>query len=272
MTLEVTPDVLATEIIALLPEDGTPVVNRVMRTMLARRLGVRIDDGDYFSAIGQLAARNAIGRARGRGGSIFLSADLPAPVEPSAPAGVPQEEWSEARLMVPTKRFLEQEFSASLDLPSGATWVVTDTSTAGPREGQWARPDFILVSVMRFQIVPGSQLDVHSFELKTETGGSVQAVHEALAQTRFTNFGHLVWHVPFGSKVEAKLPEIETHCDKHGIGLIVIRDPNDIESWETFLDAAPKKTNAATIDAFLMSRLPPVHREKIARAVSGERS
>ncbi|MFA5900076.1 MAG: hypothetical protein WC829_13315 [Hyphomicrobium sp.] len=262
--------VLAEQIISLLPEDGTPVVNRIMRAMLSKRLSTRIDAATYFEAIEQLAGRNAIGRARGRGGSIFLASEPPTPIAEPAPRPTPLGEWSEAQLMAPTKRFLEKIFSTSLDLPPGAAFVVTDTSTTGPREGQWARPDFILVSVMRFQLLPGSQLDVHSFELKTEAGGSVQAVHEALAQTRFTNFGHLVWHVPFGSRAEAKLPEIETHCKKHGIGLIVIRDPNDIDSWETFLDAIPKKTSASTIDAFLTSRLPPAHRDKIVRAVLGD--
>lgn len=266
----VTSDILADHIVALLPEDGTPVVNRIMRAMLAKRLSSRIDPATYFEAVEQLASRNAIGRARGRGGSIFLASEPPTQLVEPPPKSAPPGEWSEARLMAPTERYLEKIFSTSLDLPPGATFVVTDTSTTGPREGQWARPDFILVSVMRFQLVPGSQLDVHSFELKAEAGGSVQAVHEALAQTRFTNFGHLVWHVPVGSKAEAKLPEIETHCKKHGIGLIVIRDPNDIESWETLLDAIPKKTSASTIDAFLTSRLSPAHRDKIVRAVLGE--
>ena len=49
---------------------------------------------------------------------------------------------------------------------------------------------------MRFKLMPGAQVDVHSFELKTESGCTVQSVHEALAQTRFTHFGHLVWHLP----------------------------------------------------------------------------
>jgi hypothetical protein len=71
-------------------------------------------------------------------------------------------------------------------------------------------PRLYPVSAMRFRLMPGSQVDVHSFELKTETGCTVQSVHEALAQTRFTHFGHLVWHLPDNSKAEARLAEMSS--------------------------------------------------------------
>ena len=58
---------------------------------------------------------------------------------------------------------------------------------------------------MRFKLLPGAQIDVHSFELKTETGATDLAVYEALAQTRFTHFGHLVWHLPKGSRARKSI-------------------------------------------------------------------
>jgi hypothetical protein len=69
---------------------------------------------------------------------------------------------------------------------------------------------------MRFKFLPGAQVDVRGFELKTETGGSVLAVHEALAQTRFTHFGHLVWHLPEGSRSETRLAEIADQAANMG--------------------------------------------------------
>jgi hypothetical protein len=123
---------------------------------------------------------------------------------------------------------------------------------------------------MRFQLFPGRQVAVHSFELKTEAGGAVQAVHESLAQTRFTQFGHLVWHLPSGSKAEAKLPEISQQCETHGIGLILIRTPEDLESWEIRLDPQPKDTDTATLDAFLLSRLSAEQNVQLKQAVFGE--
>ena len=127
----------------------------------------------------------------------------------------------------------------------------------GPHKGKWARPDFILVSAMRFKLMPGAQLDLHSFELKTEIGGSVLAIHEALAQTRFTYFGHFVWHLPEGSKGEAMLEDIITHCEEHGIGLIRMKKPEEAADLgcEILVDPRRKPTLHYVVDGFLESRL-----------------
>jgi hypothetical protein len=117
---------------------------------------------------------------------------------------------------------------------------------------------------MRFKLMPGSQVDVHSFELKTESGCTVQAVHEALAQTRFTHFGHLVWHLPKNSKAEARLAEIEKHCDEHGVGLIRMRDPSAADAYEILLDPIRKRTLPSVVEGFLEARLSASQRQQLA--------
>lgn len=256
---------LADRLLELLPEDGSPVLNRVLRTMLARAVETPVRPELYFATVDKLASEGRVGRSRGQGGKLFLTLSEP----PSSPAVI-EEVWAEAKLMAPLNEYLNGPFKTALDLPEGSTWLAVDTSAIGPRSGQWARPDFVAVSVMRFQLLPGRQVAVHSFELKTETGGTVQAVHETLAQTRFTHFGHLVWHLPIGSKSEARLPEVAGQCETHGIGLIIIRNPSDLESWEIRLDPVARNTTQATVDAFLLSRLSELHIQLVQRAVFGE--
>lgn len=264
MPLLLTPSKLADSILALLPSDGTPVLNRVMRAMLSRRLGTAVFPDLYSGACDLLEAGSKIGRLRGQGGQIFLSTGL---VPPEVQPAVPQ--WPEWKLMAPLQRYLENTFRKGLDLPDGSLCLVQDTSHIGPPTGRWARPDFILVTAMRFRLLPGAQVDVHSFELKTESGGSVLAVHEALAQTRYTHFGHVVWHVPEGSKVEADLAEVEAHCGKHGIGLIRMRDPDDEASYEILVDPERMATRDAALDGFLDDRLMPEHRLSFVDAMTG---
>jgi hypothetical protein len=67
------PESLAKLILTLLPEDGTPVANRIMRTMLARRLEARVGADQYFAAVDLLTKTDRVGRALGRGGGIFLA-------------------------------------------------------------------------------------------------------------------------------------------------------------------------------------------------------
>lgn len=254
----------------LLPEDGTPVLNRIMRVMLSRKLEQPLTEEEYFVARDSLLAQGAIGRLRGQGGQIFR-------VTPVA-AGrlarpVPREEgWSERKLMSSLRDFLEGPFRKGLDLADQGAVVVQDTSAGGAAKGRWARPDFILVSVMRFKLLPGCQVDLHSFELKTEAGGGVLAIHEALAQTRFTHFGHLVWHLPLNAKAEALLTDVVTHCEEHGIGLIRMREPDRAGSdgCDILVDPRRKPTLSAVVDGFLESRLTPDQKAKLLRATGRE--
>jgi len=267
--IEVTPEVLAHRILLLLPQDGTPVLNRVMRVMLSRQFETQIEPDLYFAARDLLFQNGKIGRSRGQSGQIFLAAlngSQPAGVEPALPA----EPWPEARLMQPLRIYLEGAFRRGIDLPADGIGIVQDTSAMGPAKGRWARPDFILVSAMRFKFLPGAQVDVHGFELKTETGGSVLAVHEALAQTRFTHFGHLVWHLPEGSKAETRLAEIEDHCGEHGIGLIRMRDPSARAGCEILIDPVRKSTLSMAIEGFLEARLSVHQKDSLARVVRGK--
>lgn len=263
----ITPELLARHMLAFLPQDGTPVLNRVMRVMLSRELETAIEPTLYFAARDLLLKKGRIGRLRGQSGQLFLVAP------PNG--GAPDEEaiseaWPETRLMPPLRSYLEGAFRRELDLPPDATVIVQDTSAMGPAKGRWTRPDFIMVSAMRFKFLSGAQVDVHSFELKTESGGSVLAVHEALAQTRFTHFGHLVWHLPENSKSEARLAEIEEHCEAHGIGLILMRDPPAAAGGcEILVDPTRKPTLPSAIEGFLEARLSRLQKDRLTAVTRG---
>lgn len=258
---------LDARIMALLPVDGTPVLNRVMRAMLTRATQALVSQDEYFSARDRLLEAGRIGRRRGQGGQIFLlSAEEPEPASP-APGPAP-ELWPERALMPPLQRYLEGVFARGLDIGDGCA-LVQDISRLGPYQGRWTRPDFLFVSGLRFRLMPGVQVDVHAFELKTEAGGSVYAVHEALAQTRFTHFGHLVWHLPEGSRAEARLAEIADQCETHGIGLIRMREPDRPDAYEILVDPKRKPTPPAVVDGFLERRLTADNRARLERLVRG---
>ena len=262
---------LESHILALLPSDGTPVLNRVMRVMLSRELQSLVTQDHYFAARDRLFEAGRIGRRRGQGGQIYLAPDVArATAELSDGSQPSQDAIKEASLMLPLERYLEGTFAKGVDVGDGCT-LVQDISRLGPYQGKWTRPDYLFVSAMRFKLLPGVQVDVHSFELKTETGGTVFAVHEALAQTRFTHFGHLVWHLPVGSRAEARLAEIEAQCEAHGIGLIRMLDPVKPEEFEILLDPKRKTTLPAIVDGFLEQRLNTTNRARLVQVVQGTR-
>jgi hypothetical protein len=159
---------IAKQMLVLLPEDGTPVLNRVMRVMLARALSTAIAEDRYVAARQKLVDRGQAGVKGGQGGRIFLKTRSPAEQAKRQQAS---DGWTEARLMPCLGRYLDGPIQAELDILRGARCFACDTSSVGRTGVQWARPDFTLISVKQFKLLPGVEFDVHSFELKTESGG-----------------------------------------------------------------------------------------------------
>ena len=85
---------LAQHILSLLPQDGTPVLNRVMRVMLSRELERPIDPKAFFAARDLLFGKGKIGRLRGQGGQLFLT-------QKSSRAQVGEEEDEELDPVLP---------------------------------------------------------------------------------------------------------------------------------------------------------------------------
>jgi len=254
---------IETEILTLLPSDGAAVLNRVMMALIGRRLGQKIGSESYFAAVDALGAVDAIGRQRGQGGKIYRSVVIP-PIDPTALAIA----WPEPKLMPSLGKFLKTIFWRGLDLPPNHTYKVVDTSMHGPQE-KWGRPDFTVVSITPMRVLPTPQLDVHAFELKAEPAADITSVHQALAQTRMTHYGNLVWHLPEGSSQEVRLAGIVEQCRLHGVGLILIRDPDVVETWAIEVEPVRHATTPADIDSFLARRLTVADCNEIKYALVG---
>jgi hypothetical protein len=238
--------------------------------MLSRDFGQSISDDLYERARDQLFTAGQIGRLRGQGGQIFLAkGEAGRAVERPQAESAPELGLSESELMPHLERYLNGPFLKELDIPVRGACLIKDTSRLGPPLARWARPDFILVTAMRFRLMPGAQLDVYSFELKAEFGATDLAVYEALAQTRFTHFGYLVWHLPESSSAQARLPEITAQCSQHGVGLIRIHDPTNDDKFETILDPVRKPTPHTAVDSFLERRLDENEQRLLRAALEG---
>lgn len=257
---------LAELLLAQLDPDGEPSINQRLRLSMSRTARRRISDEEFYAVREPLLKKGVVGRLPGQGGKTYLVTKPPEPeVEPPIPA-TDGKAWSEAALMLPLGAYLVESFGPALELPK-VRCIVQDTSKTGPPTGHWERPDYVLVAVSGFRHLPGVQVDVHSFELKTEPGGGLQGVHEALGHTRRTDFGYLVWHLPVGSKFEQRLRAVEHACLEHGIGLILMRDPEDITLTEVLLDARRRRTERHAVDEFVHLRLTKANLDGVAKAM-----
>jgi len=98
--------VVAERLKALLPPDGTPVLNRVLRIMLSRDFEQSVSNQLYEQGRDQLFAAGQIGRLRGQGGQLFLSKSENGRSSEAAPSET-KSGLSEGQLMPHLKRFLK---------------------------------------------------------------------------------------------------------------------------------------------------------------------
>jgi hypothetical protein len=116
---ETSVEQVAERMLALLPEDGTPVLNRVMRVMLSRSLERPVEPDLYFAARDVLLKKHRVGRLRGQGGQLFLETGK-APAPSVTKDTELEEAWAEHNLMAPLRKYLEGPFRKGLDLPEDA--------------------------------------------------------------------------------------------------------------------------------------------------------
>jgi hypothetical protein len=193
-----------------------------------------------------------LARGRGRGGSVRLvQAEAGTPEErPRAripPA--PQPAQREAALYEPTARVLADAWGKDRRFN---WWRVEQTALQGRREtgGRWSRPDLAVISLNKFQYLPGLSLEVWTFEVKTLEGLDVTAVYEALAHGRSATRAYVLVKVreKMTGDESSRLEAVQEEAARHGIGLITMLEADDFTTWEEIvepsrLDAAPERLN-----------------------------
>ncbi len=211
-----TPSTLEAKILAFLGEYGAYIPSYELPERLDRSFGSPIDEPACRKALDALIAKKLVSTSPDQPSMVKIAQASPDLI------GMDDQPKGESGIMPHLKHYLRGDFCAVIEGKAGAGYLVIDTSYKGPTKGTWRRPDFTVVNVIDLPLLGRRQIDVHSFELKTETGCTVPSVFEALSQARETHYAYLAWDLPEGSPRRADLPEIEDACTLHGIGLITM--------------------------------------------------
>lgn len=93
--------------------------------------------------------------------------------------------------------------------------------------------------------MPVPLFDLFTFELKMPPGCNMLAVHEALAHAAFGHFPYLCLYPSENEHRPAELPSMMEQCKVHGVGVITIPFPLDLDSYELSL-LAPQHFRRST--------------------------
>jgi hypothetical protein len=201
-------------------------------------------------------------RGPGRGGTVrSVFREAAAPIDAPPPTTLEQGEQRPPReedLYAHVERVLRETWAKDL----GFAWFhVSVTARQGrrPTGGRWTRPDITVLSLKRYRYLPGVNMEVWSFEVKSLEGLDVSSVYEAVAHTRFTTRAYLIF--PFPEKPNeaqaALLEDLQAEAARHGIGLITMVDPADYGSWEERVKPSRSNAEPERINEFIAQQFSP---------------
>ncbi|MBY6414306.1 hypothetical protein HQ346_21650 [Rhodococcus sp. BP-252] len=223
----------------------------------------------YERAKGRLLELGLAKRGMGSGGSLLRidAADssefeLADPVLPSRAR--------EARLYEPLVETMQHHWGSESKQP--LPLAVDNTAAQGQRRtgGRWSRPDIVLVQVKQFEYVPGTFLEVQTFEVKPFTQIDVLAVYEALAHRRVATHSSVALQVPahLVDDLQESVEGVLKVAESHGVGVLSFARENDYTTWRVLSKPTRWEPDPESLNDFIDTQLPSATKDRIRNKLS----
>jgi hypothetical protein len=237
--------------------DLVPIAEPIGNVTLLGNLGW--SESTYWRIRDRLIDAGRLIKGRGRGGSVRR---IPvATLERQGPSKISTERTNESDLYKPILATLKSHWVKDNRIRD---FVAEITAHQGRREtgGKWSRPDITLASYNTYPFVPGKHFDVYTFEVKTHDQLDVTAVYEALAHRRAAHYAYVFIGAP-DNPLEAILEDIRVEADEHGVGLVVMSNASDYDTWEFLVDPVRADPDPADLNDFISAQTTTSFKDQI---------
>ena len=245
------------KLLQLVPEDGSPIGNKQLRTRLSW------EAADYFVVRDRLVESEVLSIGRGRGGSVYRVEPIPTT---KAPKKAAKPFKRERDLYKPVEEALREGWSKTL---RNQDYLVQITANKGRKAtgGMWTRPDITVVFVHNYPYVPGKFIEVITYEIKPEGGWDVAGVFETASHSRFATQSYLLIHAPDGSESipEEKLERLQKECARFKIGLGLFHDPSSYDTYDFPVDPERRQPDPEEMNRFIEQQLSGDNKKRILR-------
>lgn len=148
-------------------------------------------------------------------------------------------------------------------LGANAFWTLDTSLISGGDEAVWSRPDVTSIVVSRGKYASQSQLTLISGEVKLKAGADLKAVHQTLAQSRYTHLAYLVCQSDARTRESKLTQELALQCERLGLGFITFLDPKSIATYQIHLQARRREPSTDDLDYFIETRIDPHHQDSL---------
>jgi hypothetical protein len=252
------------------PPDGSSVSNPALRRFL------RWNNDRYLTARGALLAKGLVIRGPGRGGVIRRTrpdaiglAETVTAVGGGTQAGVSLQTaiTDEKDLYEPMRAVIGRDWAKERGQELLAVEITA--SRRGGRAGIWSYPDLVTVEVRTYRYVPGKHLEITTFEVKSWNAVNVQGVYEALAHRRAATRSYVMFYIPpeQAAALEPAVADVAYAARMHGVGLVIMGDPHDYDTWDEREEAQRFDPDPERLDNFITVQLTDETANKISKRI-----
>lgn len=237
--------------------------NKMLRGRLA------CSDDDYWRIHRELFDEGKITKGRGKGGSVQLvlsESDMPA--EPTQVTAMPEVE----REIDLYERCLKALQEGWLKERSYDESIARVTAMQGRKKtgGTWSRPDITFVGVIRAEHYPQDQVEYVTFEVKRTDDTSVMGVYEALSHQKSASHSYVMFCcTQYEFETHEQYRRIMSAASEHGIGVILLEDVNDPDSWNEWLEARRCVPSPSSVDRFISDGFAEDEKKRIRQWCRG---
>jgi hypothetical protein len=229
----------------------------------ALRCKLEWSEDRYWHIRNRLVQAGIVGQGRGRGGSVRRIIAASPPRSSSDKTTVPAR-VTESALYDPIIATIRSRWVPDHKIHDCA---IDCTAQQGRRDtgGKWTRPDITLASYNSYKYVPGKQVELNTFEVKTSDSLDVTAVYEALAHRKAAHYSCLMAYVPYceQSALKTVLNRLCGDAEDHGVGLIVIGDPTNYETWDFEIAPQWNDPDPRNVENFITTQTSESFRDKL---------
>lgn len=243
-------------LLSIVPSNGSSIGNVTLCTKflaLATEKGFNsVNSNDYWDIRNRLIDDNKLGKAKGKGGSVFRILEKEVDQKNNQLCEITFEK--ETELYEPLKKMLYAYWPKENNIKN---FVLEVTAQQGRRAtgGRWTRPDLAIIAVNSFSFLPGKYLEITTFEIKPQDLFDITSVFEAAAHRAFSHFAYLAIHTSKKVPEDDDFERLKSECRRLGVGLITFVNPEKFETLEVLIDPERSDPPPFNVNEFIHKQI-----------------